>query len=127
MERVLSFFNKCTVLLVFSCHIFVGGSVLDEVSGEEVDCSNILNYVQSYLELSTMDHTLLSMSAHRFSAKAHIFLPGAIIPDNKKPNKEELESFKSDISDTVDTIQQNQNVLIQKTNIIREVLPECLK
>ena len=123
----MNFFNKCIVLLVFCCHIFVGGSVLDEGSGEEVDCSNILDYVHSYLELSTMDHTLLSMSAHRFSAKAHVFLPGAIIPDDKKPSREELESFKLDITNAVDTIQENQNVLIQKSDVIREVLPHCLK
>ena len=123
----MNFFNKCIVLIVFCCQIFVGGSVLDEGFGEEVNCSNILDYVHSYLELSTMDHTLLAISAGRFSAKAHIFFPGAILPNDRKPSGEELEVFKLDITDTIDTIHENQNVLIQKSNIIREVLPECLK
>ena len=123
----MTIFNRYILLIAFCVQTFANAVVIDEFLDEEVNCSNILDYVQSYLELSTMDHTLLSTTANRFSAKAHIFLPGAIIPDHQKPSSEDLEVFKSDIKNSVKIIQENQNVFLHKSNIINKVLPGCLK
>ena len=127
--------SQFVLLLIFYCQAVagevvvgeavVGEAVVDELSGEEVNCSSILDYVQSYLELSTMDHTLLAMSAGYFQSKAYMFFPEAVIPE--KPSSEDLETFKSDIDKMVHIIRQNQQFLVQKSDIIREVLPNCLR
>ena len=114
----MRFVSQCILLLIFCCHAFADEVVVDEFSGEEVNCSSILSYVQSYLKLSTADHTLLAMSAGDFQAKAYKFFPGAIIPDHQKLSPEDLEVFKSDINKMVHIINQNQQILVQKSEII---------
>ena len=82
----------------------------------EVDCSNILNFVQEYIELNDKNQSLLVVSATRFSSEV-----GNIQLSQK------MEQVKTDINQTVFLIEDNQMVLSDMSSLILETLPKCLK
>ena len=83
---------------------------------EEVNCSNVLEYVRKYLSMSEETHSSLVSSAHRLLSEGF----GTDITPEKK------ELLKEDLSDTVNLIQENQGILSGRASAIRDVLPECL-
>lgn len=84
----------------------------------KVDCSNILSFVQSYLDLSEKNLSLVDVSFKRFVS--------AIASDQEK-SKEEMEKLKEDVSRSGRFMEDSQLVLSEKVGIIMEILPGCLK
>ena len=84
----------------------------------EVNCSNILAFMQSYFELSEKSHSLLGVSFSRFMSE--------VMSDAEKTD-EQKEELKTDISNAEFSVQDNQLILSDKAMIIMEVLPNCLK
>ena len=92
-------------------------SLLDEEE-TEVDCSNILDFISSYFNLSEKNQSLLGVSASRFLSE---------IRNEGGKNEKEKKRLIEDISESVYLIQDNQYILSDKSSIIMEVLPDCLK
>ena len=110
--------------LVFFC-IFMHTNLSAGQGEEKADCSNILDVLQSYFDLSFMDHALLSMSADRFSSSAITFLSEDLVADEQKIKT--LENLKEDIAEMNSHIAKNTRILVQKSELIQKVLPGCLK
>lgn len=84
----------------------------------KVNCSNILSFVQSYLDLSEKNLSLVDVSFKRFVS--------AIASDQEK-SKEEMEKLKEDVFRSSGFMEDSQLVLSEKVGIIMETLPGCLK
>ncbi len=86
----------------------------------DVNCSNVLDFVKEYINLSDKNQNLLVVSANRFLGETE--------GDNQDPeNSEEEGATEEDINQTVYFVQNNQMILSDKASIILEVLPGCLK
>ena len=92
-------------------------SLLDEEE-KEVNCSNIMDFIQSYLELSEKNQALVSVSANRFLS--------AVISNTQRTTAE-MEQLKKDIFDSMGLLEDNQYILSGKVGIIMEKLPDCIK
>ncbi len=90
------------------------------LEGEDVkvDCSNILDFMNAYFELSEKTHSLLGVSFNRFMSEVDSY---------EEKTTEEKEKLKTDISRASFSLQENQLVLSDKSFIIMDVLPGCLK
>lgn len=90
------------------------------LEGEDVkvDCSNILDFMHAYFDLSEKSHSLLGVSFNRFMSE---------VTSYEEKTAEEKEKMNTDISRASFAMQENQFVLSDKVMIIMEVLPDCLK
>ena len=112
--------------LIFTAFLFFAGQALGQEDYDpfldeaptDLTCENILDYVEEYLELSTMDHTLLAMAVGRAYEKS--------FPEEPL-NAEEQKNLKEDFTSALKQISDNQMSLSNRAGAIQQILPSCLK
>ena len=112
--------------LVFTAFLFFAGQALGQEDYDPfldeapagLTCENILDYTLEYLELSTMDHSLLAMAVGRAYKKS--------FPEEPL-NAEEQKSLKADFTSALKQINDNQISLSNRAEAIQQILPSCLK
>ena len=82
-----------------------------------LDCSNISDFIHSYLEMSETHQALLAISAERFKTEV---LSG-------EKTQEEKEAIKKDITRTLYLMEESGMVLLNQSQLIKATMPECLK
>ena len=87
----------------------------------EVDCSNILEVVNSYVDLSESNQNFLGISARRFLSALDLFY-GAKTEQEIENVKMEIDIIRADIEELI----TESTVLSNKAYAFTEVLPDCL-
>ena len=96
-------------------------SLLDRPSNSEeyqVDCSNILEFIRSYLEINKTYRALLSSSLHRF--QSDVLLTGCGQVHSKK------QVIEGEINGTLFFMEPSEEVLLSQEHQISEKLNQCL-
>ena len=105
---------------------------------EDVDCSNILPFIKSYLQLSTANQLYLTVFANRFldqvyEAKEPTPAGGSAKGSTNPATSEDPYTcmgsdvnLKEDIACAVELIGENEITLSDQAYIIETVLPKCL-
>ena len=125
MKFILLVFCASVGSLAFSAFAgesnFVGenDSLVDSMMKYEemqVGCDNIVMALQSYIDLSEKNNSLLGISANRFSSAV-----------SSGKTDEEMRKLEVEISHSAQLMQDNQFILSDKAYAIMDVLPDCLK
>ena len=124
----------------------------EQIELDEVDCSNIRQFIEDYLKLSTANQLYLQMSAHRLASSVEKLLSqaedlnkssSASTPVNSEPSpyscvtgdvfgstsdgdKDPKKDIKQDIECARHLISENEWILSEQAEVIKEVLPTCL-
>ena len=104
----------------------------DRLTAEDVDCSNIEAFVQSYLDLSSANQLYLSMFANQFLDLAYPVLEEGKVEKRmtQTPPEEtcmgDTADLKDEIACAVEFISENELTLATQADVIKEVLPQCL-
>ena len=88
----------------------------------EVDCSNILEVVNSYVDLSEYNQNLLGVSARRFLSALDLFYRA-----QTQPEIEDVKMQIDDIRGDVEALVTESVVLSNKADAFIEALPDCLQ
>jgi len=84
----------------------------------ELNCSNIVDSIYSYFEISETYRALLAISAERLKNKCF---------SEEKKNIEEVESVKTDIRKSLFLMQKSDMNLMDQAQKIKSKLSQCLK
>ena len=83
---------------------------------EQVDCSNIMQVIESYLDLNGKNHFLMGISLNKLSA----LMSG-------EPGFDNPEQLREEVEDASFFMSTNQEILFNMEHTIRKVLPDCLQ
>ncbi len=105
----------------------------DRLEAEDVDCSNILAFVENYLQLSSANQLLLNVSANRLLAKRGSTDARAVRDSEGVAQGVSTDSCVSEEPDeqaelacVVHFIEENEATLSEQADVILSVLPLCL-
>ena len=105
----------------------------DRIEAEDVNCSNILNFVETYLKLSSANQLLLNVSAQRLLAKENKAIEKAVSSPGDSTESEDKHSCsgqgadgQNELACVVHFIEENESTLSEQADVILSVLPTCL-
>ncbi len=85
----------------------------------KVDCSNILEHIQSYITKNEMGQILLAVSAGRFLSEVNSC--------GTKNSSAEIAKLQPDVQRLSQFVNERIFMLSDLSAVIMEVLPDCLK